>query len=413
MGKKKSASAEDKMTLAEAFITFQIQVKRKEIEEFQSEVSQLEEKNQRHKKRKEQLKEEQMGHIRTLLKQAKEQERDLEQRVVVNREQVDQALHKYWELARSKDSELEELRDELNTLQQKVLVVMSEKQCWLEYKTVGSQEHNLQIQLLEAELTQMQKDFQEMADHIQRSFDVTINEIDKKTEKLINEKKHLASEKAIKHLDKYTRQEIKENEWLKREIAIYKQEVALLEVSVQKHEEENLEQMNMLFQHRLDDLNISRQVFLTQVAGLGVADSGMLGEDFKINNLSDQTDASSRPINSLLATAEGEKGPGLPGELERDETVTSCSKPAGSPTGSPSQDLRALLYGSQVNFQESMHLGPLELKLLSVVGQAVPILPAPSSTSQDCNTEASQQQVDEWPVTPKMIHAKFKDLAHV
>uniref|UniRef100_W5MDE7 Coiled-coil domain containing 83 n=1 Tax=Lepisosteus oculatus TaxID=7918 RepID=W5MDE7_LEPOC len=390
MGKKKSASAEDKMTLAEAFITFQIQVKRKEIEEFQSEVSQLEEKNQRYKKRKEQLKEEQMGHIRTLLKQAKEQERDLEQRVVVNREQVDQALHKYWELARSKDSELEELRDELNTLQQKVLVVMSEKQCWLEYKTVGSQEHSLQIQLLEAELTQMQKDFQEMADHIQRSFDVTINEIDKKTEKLINEKKHLASE-----------------------IAIYKQEVALLEVSVQKHEEENLEQMNMLFQHRLDDLNISRQVFLTQVAGLGLADSGMLGEDFKINNLSDQTDASSRPINSLLATAEGEKGPGLPGELERDETVTSCSKPAGSPTGSPSQDLRALLYGSQVNFQESMQLGPLELKLLSVVGQAVPILPAPSSTSQDCNTEASQQQVDEWPVTPKMIHAKFKDLAHV
>lgn len=46
MGKK--SSDEDKTTLAEAFINFQLQVKRKEIQECQEEVSQLETKKQRY-----------------------------------------------------------------------------------------------------------------------------------------------------------------------------------------------------------------------------------------------------------------------------------------------------------------------------------------------------------------------------
>ncbi|XP_066556186.1 coiled-coil domain-containing protein 83 [Amia ocellicauda] len=447
MGKKKPAAPEDKMTLAEAFITFQIQVKRKEIEEFLSEVSQLEEKNQRYKKRKKQLTEEQTGHIRTLLKQAKEQERDLEQSEVVNREQVEQAQREYWELARTSDHQLEELRRELRGLEQKVLAGHSERRCWLAYKTVGSQEHGLQVQLLEGELRQLQRDFQEIAglclsvhfpcggavpnnplgeciyicfvffsffvcfaDHIQRSLDVTVSEIDKKTEKLIDETKHFATETAIKHLGKHSRQEIRENEWLKKEITIYNREVALLENAVQKLEEENLAIVNEMFEHRLGNLKISRKVFLTEAAGLDVIDTGMLGEDFDKLYLTDQPDAPSRPIHFLLAAAEGGNGLGVPRELEGDERGASCSRPADQPTASPAQDLRVALYGSQVNFQEPMQLGPLELKLLSVVGQAMPIHQAQSSPRQDCGPRTGRETED-WPVTSNMIQSRFGEPA--
>lgn len=54
----------------------------------------------------EQLKEEQLGHIKVLRKQAKEQESKLEQREVVNKEQVEQALQQNLELVRSQEKEL-------------------------------------------------------------------------------------------------------------------------------------------------------------------------------------------------------------------------------------------------------------------------------------------------------------------
>lgn len=54
----------------------------------------------------EQLKEEQLGHIKVLRKQAKEQESKLEQREVVNKEQVEQALQQNLELVRIQEKEL-------------------------------------------------------------------------------------------------------------------------------------------------------------------------------------------------------------------------------------------------------------------------------------------------------------------
>ncbi|RXM29425.1 Coiled-coil domain-containing protein 83 [Acipenser ruthenus] len=289
MGKKKKSAKDDQMTLAEAYVGFQIQLKEKEVEEFESEVKTLEEKNQRYNQRQEHLKEEQLGHIQTLLKQAKDQERELEHKEVVSKEQVEQALQDHWELEKTKEREIEELHSQLNDLEQTVLTAGREKQYWLDYKNVGSKEHAKQIRLLEQELLQMQKDFQEMADHMQRSLDATVNEINKQTEKQIDDKKHLASEQAIRHLDKQTRQEVKENDWLKREAQFYRNEVAVMEVSVQKLEQDNLELMSQLFECRLEDLKISRRVFLTQVAGLEIAEPGLLGEDLEKLELSDHS----------------------------------------------------------------------------------------------------------------------------
>lgn len=51
------------------------------------------------------MREEQKGHITVMRKQAKEQERKLEQRGVANKEQVEEALHQNLELSRTKEKE--------------------------------------------------------------------------------------------------------------------------------------------------------------------------------------------------------------------------------------------------------------------------------------------------------------------
>ncbi|XP_045549383.1 coiled-coil domain-containing protein 83 isoform X5 [Salmo salar] len=357
MGKK--SSDEDKTTLAEAFINFQLQVKRKEIQECQEEVSQLETKKQR-----------------------------------------------YTEL----------LRAEVSRLEEEVLVLHAERHIRQEYKMTGSQEHQQQIQHLEAELAQMQKGFQEMADNIQRSLDVTFNEIDKKTVHLIDEKKQLATEMAIKHLDKHSRQEIKENEWLKRELAIYTREVSITALAVQQLEEENLEHMSQLFERRLEDLQISRNVFLTQAAGLGPSDSTVqetvmksnaLKSEKKLSHAPNTTDGvSSSPVPPLHPATEAWRAQKQAKELERDETSGRCSEAAYRPTEDPLQDLSVLLYGSQTYLQQGdMHLGPLEMKLLTVVGQALPLHPVPSETP---GSEGSSSAPEDWPLTARIIHKRFK-----
>ncbi|KAG9351534.1 hypothetical protein JZ751_022785 [Albula glossodonta] len=159
----KKQADEEKLTISEAFITFQLQVKRKEVAEFQEEVSLLEYKNQRFKDQRKQLKEEQMGHVKTLHKQLKDKEGKLAQKEVICREQVEEAIQSHLDLVRSQEQELTDLQGDLRSLEEQVKVLQAEKQIWLDYKMVGSQENQQQIQQLENELTQMHKTFQEMS----------------------------------------------------------------------------------------------------------------------------------------------------------------------------------------------------------------------------------------------------------
>ncbi|XP_012989873.2 coiled-coil domain-containing protein 83 isoform X3 [Esox lucius] len=402
------SSEEKKSTLAEAFINFQLQVKRKEIQEFQEEIRQLDAKKQRYTQLREQLKEEQMGHIRLLRKQAKELEQKLEQREVVNKEQVDQALQQNLELIHRQEKELAELRAEVSRLGEEVLVLQGERHIWQEYKMVGSQWHQQQIQHLEAELAHVQRGFQEMADNIQHSLKMTVNEIDKTTAHLIDEKKHLVTARAIKNLDQHSRHEIRENEWLKRELAIYKREVSILAVEVQQLEEENLEHLSQLFKDRLDDLQISRDIFLTQAAGLGP--SGCAVRDDVSGPSPDVL--GSNPTPPLHPVTEAWWAQRQAKELERDETSSSCSRTAHRLTEEPPQDLSELLYGGQTHLQHGdMHLGLLEQKLLCVVGQSLPLHPAPSETPSSEGAPSTPEVVqapEDWPVTAKLIHKTFK-----
>ncbi|XP_030648071.1 coiled-coil domain-containing protein 83 [Chanos chanos] len=402
----KKMKDECKTSLAEAVINFQIQVKRKEIDESKGEISQLEVINQRLLELREQLKEEQMVHVTELCKQVKEQERKLEQREVVNKEQVEHALQEKLEVAQGQEKQLSELRDELKNLEEQLLALQAERQIWLDYKNVGSQGHQRQIEHLETELSTLQTVFQETSEYIRKSHKEALNEIDENTTKIIDEKIRLAKETALKHQGKYRRQEELEiNDFLKKKVAFYQKEVAVIEVAVQQLEAENLEHLEKLYDHGLADLPISRKVLLTRVTGLGQNDSSCLERTMQKISLTE----SSEPVNisppPLHPVAEAQQAKMQAWKLEGDERVSSCGLSAPGPSADPPEDQSASPYGRQTNLQEPLHLGALEKKLLSVVGHAVPLHITSSETDGPGNTLHTSQ---DGALTTQIIRSRFQ-----
>ncbi|XP_043927123.1 coiled-coil domain-containing protein 83 [Protopterus annectens] len=427
MGKKKKKGGKEgneaMMTFAEALLAYQIRVKEDLVKQYQNEVNQLEEKNKRYKQRNEHLKEEQLGHVKTLLKQAKEKEKELWQKEVVNKEQVEEALKKKWELAKNEEKMVKALQSDINDMLQKIFQKAQEKQYWLEYKNVGQAEHRKQISLLEKELKEMQMNFDELQEHFSKTLAGLKTKINTETEKKINEKKQLASEKAMNKLDKQSCQEIQENEWLAREVKIYKKHITEAEERVQNLEQENLELMSYLFDCRLEDLKISRNIFLTQVAGidvpeinvLGVPATNLLEENIKKLPLDTPTDLDTtiqsdvsvpRPKSAMLESVEHKVFSVLT-ENEDDDDGIDNDEEKGCPLQSVSQELSCLLYGDQEHFQEYFQLGPLELKLLRVVGKGMTVNEANSlqeASTQDSDM-ATARSKDDWPITPELIHS--------
>ncbi|KAJ8399034.1 hypothetical protein AAFF_G00417010 [Aldrovandia affinis] len=363
---------------------------RKEVAEFQDEVSFLEYKKQIYNNQRQQLKEEQTGHIRTLHKQLKEKEGKLAQKEVECREQVEEALQDNSELTKTHEQQLEELQTVLGSLEQEVKTLQAEKQIWLDDKVVTSQENQQQVQQLEDKLAQMHKTFQEMSDSIEWTMKEDMKKTDKKTEKKMEKEKHLASERAIEHLDKHSLLAIKENKCLKKALSFYKSEVARLEVAVQKLEEKNLSVLSELFDLQFADAGIFSDVFSTQEASLGVSGSGTPGDTIEGQDIIDKP-------------AEADRALGWPTALERAGPSSSCSQPADQPTGSPTQGITDLLYGRQSNIQDCPHLGAL--KLLNVEGKTTPLHQA--VVSCDTLPPELQQTTAHWPVTTHMILTRF------
>ena len=59
-------------------------------------------------------------------------------------------------------------------------------------------------------------------------------------------------------MDKYSRQEVLDNDWLKREVKIHQNNVDDLMHQVEAVEADNLKIMSELFECHVDDLKISR-----------------------------------------------------------------------------------------------------------------------------------------------------------
>ncbi|KAM4701406.1 coiled-coil domain-containing protein 83 [Discoglossus pictus] len=390
-GKKKKKESkggpkEDKMTFAEALLAYQIQIKEATIDELLNEVKEIEEKNARYKERNERLKAEQEGHFKTLLSEAKAQETELAKKKVVNREQVDLAIKEKWQYIREKEQLFEEIRSEINLLVKQIMEKQLERDYWKQYKDVGSGEHAKQIHLLEAEINDIKQNFDEINEYFRRNLEMTKNKISKETDKIINEKKEMATEDAAKHLDKDSRREIKENDWLQKELVIYRKDIHDLEKTVYKTEQENLELISQLFDCRLHDLKISRNVFLTQVVGLEVPADGLLGEDLQVDF---GTDIGPRPKSDTLAAVEKKVFSMEIGSDEEEEEEAPL-------------DITKLSYEDEKDFQAYLQLGPLELKLLSLAGQSMPIHQEDKERTSKDNKEDLDGK-SKWPVTPRMI----------
>nr|XP_014343425.1 PREDICTED: coiled-coil domain-containing protein 83 [Latimeria chalumnae] len=180
-----------------------------------------------------------------------------------------------------------------------------------------------------------------------------------------------------------------------------------MEVSVQKLEQENLELISLLFDCRLEDLKISRNIFLTQVVGLDDTKTGLLKDNFANSQLSNQSAPRlSKPQSATLREVE-KKVFSMISELESEEVEHSEQEEV--PVVSVSKDLSFLLYGDQEDFQEYVQLGPLELKLLSIVGRTMPIYTV--ELAQEQGTEYDEtfpnQKTDKWPVTVPVIKSLF------
>ncbi|XP_041438779.1 coiled-coil domain-containing protein 83 isoform X1 [Xenopus laevis] len=390
-GKKKknggpSATGEKKMTFAEALLAYQIEMKESAIEELRAELKQIEEKNARYKERNDHLKGEQTGHVKTLLNEAKAQEKDLANKEVINREQVDAAIREKWEKCRQMEEMLEEMGSGINQLEKEIGEKKMERDYWAEYKNVGSKEHAKQIYLLEAERNNMKQSCTDINGYFSKNLETAKLQIVRETEKLMEEKKELATRNAVKDMDEESQKEMNENDWLKREVAIYRRVVGDLKRTLHRLEQENLAFVNQLFESRLQDLNITRNTFITQV--LGMEDPGVATSEHGLSKLQHGTES-----KSLIVAAIKESVSSLEVPLDADPT---------------SQRSFNLLYEDEKDFEQYLQLGPLEMKLLRLEGQPMPLHQereeATSRRSHESDdTDAHKRQ--KWPLSPRTMRS--------
>ncbi|XP_028839472.1 coiled-coil domain-containing protein 83 [Denticeps clupeoides] len=376
MGKK---SRRDRSSLSEVYLHFQIEQKKREIQEFQDEKLQLQAKNQKQKELLQHLREEQKVHTRALIQQTREQERKLVQKELVHQQRVKEAHQLSLELVHNMETRLVELPKELSRLEEQLLELGAEQQTWLQYKNFGSLQHQRQVQQREDELLKTQHTYQEMSGHVQHMLETMVTEINEKMDRLIDEQKHLAVERAVELLDLKAHQEIQENQSLKKHVALFKKKVSSLEEAVKELEEKNLEMISGLVEQRLDDLQMSRpvcnrNVFLTQTIGPA-----------------DFWDKTTETASTERAT--GSQTPvGLGAEVQVDEGDRSSS-----PSRVGLHDVGVVLYGRQADLQESKHPVLLEKRVLMVIGQAATL-----------HTSIISSGSEDWPVTSRMIQNRFQ-----
>nr|XP_042711919.1 coiled-coil domain-containing protein 83 isoform X4 [Chrysemys picta bellii] len=141
MGKKKKKEnpvgqfKEARSSFPEALLAFQIQIKEEAIDQLLFELKQLKEKNKKYHERNDYLKEEQLGHIRSLLSNLKIQDKELEQKEVVTRDDVEAAMREKWQYVKDQELLLKEYyRHTLETTKEKmdrlVEKQMNEKKEW-------------------------------------------------------------------------------------------------------------------------------------------------------------------------------------------------------------------------------------------------------------------------------------------
>ncbi|XP_060063304.1 coiled-coil domain-containing protein 83-like [Ylistrum balloti] len=410
-GKKGGKKKEPQMTAKEAILAYQIGIVEKKLEDVMFESRGWEDKNHRHEERNEKLLSEQELLIKHLLKQAKEVEKYFENEEVKTRDDVIMTMKDKWGRQRQKENELTELKKRIAETEGKISREEKEVELWLAFRDKGDMEQKKQIQLLKDELVDMEISFGDMKNHLERSQEKATAEINQHTEETVDKQKYLASEKAIGQLDKYSRQEVLDNDWLRREVEIHKAESAELRKEVEDLEKANLLVMADLFECKIEDLKVSRNFFLTQFeeGGENLDNTGILEMDLAQISINDtSTDTSILAIKEAEETISARAGSATQRAVEK--KVFSMAAPPfiehdgdSSSEDDESVDTELLdnMYFEEEDFSDYLKLGPLEMKLLNVSGVQMPIhvpqvLSAEEAAAKDCKP-------DSWPVTHPML----------
>ncbi|XP_058402201.1 LOW QUALITY PROTEIN: coiled-coil domain-containing protein 83 [Diceros bicornis minor] len=363
---------EVKLPTSEALLDYHCQIKENAVERYMAQIKKLREKNQKYHERNRRLKDEQVWHIRNLLKELSEEKS--EGLPVVTREDVEKAMKEKWKFERDKEQNLKDMRMQISNAEKLFLEKLSEKEYWEEYKNVGSGQHAKLIISLQNDINTVKENAEKMSEQYKITLEDARKRIIRDTLLQLDQKKEWATENAVRFIDKSSCREIWENDWLKKEIANHRKEVEELENAIYELEEENLVLIDQLFNCRLVDLKIPRRLYLTQAAGQEVPPEEMpleLPETYIEKSKSQPIEVKSRDtmISSVGSSAlhlSHEDSIGYGQYLKTDEGESSCIEFGTS-------DMKYLLYEDERDFKDYVKLGPLEVKLMSVEGKKMPI----------------------------------------
>ncbi|XP_007168571.2 coiled-coil domain-containing protein 83 [Balaenoptera acutorostrata] len=363
---------EVKLPIGEALLDYHCQIKENAVERFMAQIKKIREKNQKYHERNKRLKDEQIWHIRNLLKELSEEKS--EGLAVVTREEVEKAMKEKWKFVRDQEQNLKDMRIQINNAEKLFLEKLSEKEYWEEYKNVGSEQHAKLITSLQNDINRVKENAEKMSEQYKITLEDDRKRIIRETLLQLNQKKEWATENAIRFIDKGNYREIWENDWLKKEIANHRKEVEELEHAIHELEGENLVLIDQLFNCRLVDLKIPRRLYLAQAVGQEVPHEEMpleLPETYIEKSQLQPAEVKSRDLLSLSLGSSAlhlshEESSRYGQHLKIDEEESSSIEFGAS-------DMKYLLYEDERDFKDYVNLGPLEVKLMTVESKKMPI----------------------------------------
>ncbi|NXH72283.1 CCD83 protein, partial [Hydrobates tethys] len=137
---------------------------------------------------------------------------------VVTRDDVEESLKAKWQYVKDKEQLLKDLQSQIEEAGQRLSVKQSERDYWLEYKNVGSKAQANKIMNLEKDIKEVKDDLRRATEYYRNALKAVKEENDRLVERQMKLSKEQAPENAVRYLDKNTRREIEENEWLKEEV---------------------------------------------------------------------------------------------------------------------------------------------------------------------------------------------------
>lgn len=408
-GKK---SKEPQMTAKEAILGYQIGIIEKKLEDVMYETRGWEEKNKKLTDRNTTLLDEQEVLIKHLLEQAKIADQYFSEEEIKRREDVILCMKDKWDRQRELEREIEGVKKQIASVEEEIRLVQKEVDYCKNYRDVEQHKNKKRINLLEADIEDMEASFQEMKTHLEKSNERSKNEISSRTENMLDKQKDLATQKAISKLDKYSQREVLDNEWLTREVNLHRKDTEALREKVEGLEKGNLEIMAELFECKIEDLKISRKFFLTQFEeNENLEETGVLEMD--LGNLSINDRSASKQM-VLYDSGDGDGAvykpvvrPKSATQRAVEEKVFSLARgltvESDEDSDNVSDDTELLdnMFFEEEDWNDYLQLGKVELKLLNVTGQQMPIhVPIQPSEAE---IQAKQCNPDTWPVTQPML----------